>query len=217
MAICSVTEIKKCTVDSSRQDLVAGGPDTKIAVVEWLFDLLDKPANVMPDDTIHEFRPNGNPSEVFRVFYIKHSRSRGALGEIATLLRSITETRLLFTYYPIGAVVVDDISTKVAIQEWLVNELDQPLDAPAPVQQARAKELHEYRPSGTSDDVVRIFYLPDTPTVAEFQRLVTSVRTDSNVRRLFTYNALRAAVLRDTEDRIVTAGKLFEERTQAQR
>ena len=58
------------------------------------------------------------------------------------------------------------------------------------------------------DDVVKVFYLTNTTSVQEFQEIATAIRTVAEIRRVFTYNAQRAMIVRDTVDKVALAEKL---------
>jgi general secretion pathway protein D len=58
------------------------------------------------------------------------------------------------------------------------------------------------------DDVVKVFYLTNTTSVQEFQEIATAIRTVAEIRRVFTYNAQRAMIVRDTADKVALAEKL---------
>ena len=58
------------------------------------------------------------------------------------------------------------------------------------------------------DDVVKIFYVTNSTSVQEFQEIATAVRTVAEIRRVFTYNAQRAMIVRDTIDKVALAEKL---------
>lgn len=58
------------------------------------------------------------------------------------------------------------------------------------------------------DDVVKIFYVTNATSVQEFQEIATAVRTVAEIRRVFTYNAQRAMIVRDTIDKVALAEKL---------
>jgi general secretion pathway protein D len=58
------------------------------------------------------------------------------------------------------------------------------------------------------DDVVKVFYVTNATTVQEFQEIATAIRTVAEIRRVFTYNAQRAMVVRDTVDKVALAEKL---------
>jgi hypothetical protein len=100
---------------------------------------------------------------------------------------------------------------QIALAEWLINELDQPIPE-ALAQQSPNPAAHEDRPSGTGDDVARVFYLTHAQTAQRLQEIATQVRSMTEVRRLFTYNAPRALALRGTADQIALADRLIRER-----
>ena len=57
-------------------------------------------------------------------------------------------------------------------------------------------------------EAVRVFYLPNAYTVQEFQEIANALRTVAEIRRVFTYNAMRALVVRGTPDEIAFVEKL---------
>jgi len=59
------------------------------------------------------------------------------------------------------------------------------------------------------DNVVKVFYLHNITSVQEFQEIVTAVRSITDIRRMFTYNAQNAVMARGTPDQIALAEKLF--------
>jgi general secretion pathway protein D len=58
------------------------------------------------------------------------------------------------------------------------------------------------------DEVVRTFYLTNVTSVQEFQEVATAIRTLTDIRRVFTYNAQKAMVVRGTLDAVGLAEKL---------
>jgi general secretion pathway protein D len=59
------------------------------------------------------------------------------------------------------------------------------------------------------DEVVKVFYLRNPTSVQEFQEIVTAVRSVTDVRRMFTFNAQNAVMVRDTVDKVALVEKLF--------
>src|SRR5260370_25345445 len=59
------------------------------------------------------------------------------------------------------------------------------------------------------DEVVKVFYLKNPTSVQEFQEIGTSVRSATDVSRMFTYNAQNAVMVRDTVDTVALQQKLF--------
>ena len=59
------------------------------------------------------------------------------------------------------------------------------------------------------DNVVRVFYIQNATSVQEFQEIATAVRSLTEIRRVFTYNAQHAILMRGTPDQIALAEKLI--------
>jgi hypothetical protein len=91
----------------------------------------------------------------------------------------------LFTYNALRAVAVRGTPDQAALAEFLFTEIDKPEIEPDSSQQSRSSITHIYRPGG-AEGVLKVFYLPNTKTVQNFQELATTVRTLTSVRRLFT-------------------------------
>jgi general secretion pathway protein D len=58
------------------------------------------------------------------------------------------------------------------------------------------------------DNVVKVFYVTNATSVQEFQEIATAVRTVAEIRRVYTYNAQKAMVVRGTQDQVALAEKL---------
>jgi general secretion pathway protein D len=59
------------------------------------------------------------------------------------------------------------------------------------------------------DEIVKTFYVTNATTVQEFQEIATAVRTLTDIRRVFTYNAQKAMVVRGAADAVGLAEKLI--------
>jgi general secretion pathway protein D len=59
------------------------------------------------------------------------------------------------------------------------------------------------------DEVVKVFYVTNTSTVQEFQEIATAIRTLADIRRVFTYNAQKALIVRGTVDQVALTEKLI--------
>jgi hypothetical protein len=138
-----------------------------------------------------------------RTFYLTHTATTQQFQEVATAIRTIADTQQITTDNDQKRVTIHATAPQIAMAEWLFNELDSPIAQPA--------LPHEYRPQGASDDVVRVFYLITAPTTQDFQEISTLVRTISDIRRVFTYNARNALMVRGTEAQIALADWLVTE------
>ncbi len=59
------------------------------------------------------------------------------------------------------------------------------------------------------DEVVKVFYLQNPTSTQEFSEIVTAVRSVTDVRRMFQFNADNAIVVRDTVDKVALVEKLL--------
>ena len=202
--IRAMTEMTQVSADTAQKTLAVRGTAGQIALADWLFNELDKPPQQTPDTATHEYKlPDSG--EIVRVFYLTHTETVRDLQEVATVVRSIGTIRRMFTYNAPRAVAMRGTAEQVALAEWLFNELNQP------VKQRPDAGPHEYRVPGARDDVVGVFYLTHAPTLQRFQEIATHVRSTTEVRRLFTYNAPRAVALRGTAEQLAMAGRLIKE------
>ena len=93
----------------------------------------------------------------------------------------------------------------------MVQQLDKPAVGQAGVVATQHSSTYEFDTSYDSANIVKVFYLPQTPTIQDFQQFATRLRTITNIRRVFTYNAPRAMALRGTVDQIAMAERIVKE------
>ena len=204
----TIGDIRRLFTYGESTALIARGTAAEIALVEWLVNQLDQPANQAARGTASpEYHPSGTVDDVVRVFYPAYTATQQALQEITTNVRSIANIRRFFTYSQSTAVIVRGTAAEMAFAEWLLNELDQPANQPP-----RTPAPHEYRPSGTVDDVVRVFFLAHAESPQRLQQIATEVRSTTEVKRIFTYTAPRAMTVRGTAAQIAMADKMIAER-----
>lgn len=59
------------------------------------------------------------------------------------------------------------------------------------------------------DDVVKVFYVQNATSVQEFQEITTAVRSVTEIRRVYSYNAQKAILVRGPGDAVMLAEKLI--------
>jgi hypothetical protein len=193
-ALRAITGVGQLSSDTEQPSIKLRGSAVQVALAEWVFNELDSTSNRSPS---REYRVPGEADDIVRVYYLAAQKSVQEQQEIATLIRSITEIPHLFTFSASRAVIVRATDEKVKLADWLVTELDR---TPSPGPGKR-----EYRIPGRADGVVRIFYLTQANSVQELQEAATMIRALIEIRRMFTYNAPKAMVVRGTEDQIKAA------------
>ena len=130
------------------------------------------------------FKP-GAPDEVTRILRLGPSATNRALTEVVTAIRTIADVQRLFPFETGQALIMRATADKVAVAEWLVQDLNQ---------QSHAAGVHQTAIPGESDNVVRLFYLNQPGS--EVAGLVTQLRDTAEIKRVFPLtNAVPAAVV----------------------
>jgi hypothetical protein len=203
-----ITNIPKVPVDASEQSLALHGTAEQVTLAEWLFTNLDKSTDVPPSGAKHEYRMSNTADDVVRLFFLKNPEIPTGVQEIATAVRSLVDVRQMLTYNELRAVAVRGTEEQIRAVEFVFNAMDKP--AIQPGQNLQCFASPEYHMRDPPFNTVRVFYLPNTKTVRDFQEVVTLVRSISYLRYAFTYNAADAVAVRGTDDQMAVAKWLFE-------
>ena len=213
--INNIAEIKQTSIDTKEHALVLHGIASQLALAEWLFPLLDLPTSNLivtqqrQEATKHEYQVD--PDDVVRVFYLSNTATVQSFGEVATAVRSLLGIRRMFTYNALKAIVARGSAEQAAAAEFVLNEMDKPAISTDSSSATQHTHSLEFRTRITEDNILRVFYLPNTKTVTDFQLLSLIVRVTTNARWMFTYNAARAVATRGNEEGLAAAAWLFNE------
>jgi hypothetical protein len=134
-----------------------------------------------------------------RLFYFAHTGDPQNMQEVATLVRTIADIPQLSVNTAQRSMTVRADPERIALTEWLLKRLDQPLP------EQGNSDANEFKLSATPENIVHLVYLTNHQSVKEFQEIATVARTIADIRRVFTYNAPLAMVLRGTADQIALA------------
>src|SRR6266853_2374021 len=157
--------------------LTIGGAAEQLALAEWLVVELDQPDPGRPNPVTHEYRLTGLEN-VVRVYHAAHASTSQELQELATAIRAVTELRLLITENAQRAIVMRGNADQMAVNEWLLSQLDKPRNEPI-----RHSTTSQY--STVDQDnrgVLQVFYVAHAKTFQDFQIVSTAMRTIAEVR-----------------------------------
>jgi hypothetical protein len=200
--LCSaVADLHHVSIGNARHSLAVEGDAGQIAVADWLVRQLEVPA-AGPFPGASQYHPPAGGDDVVRVFYVTQAARPEYLAEIATVIRAVGDIRKVFLYDARKAVAVRGSGAQVALAAWIVDQLNQPAQAPAPAP-------HEYKLAG--DDVARVFALTYPQTPQQLQEIVTLLRSITDIPRLFVCNARRSVILRGPAARVALAAWLVSE------
>lgn len=139
--------------------------------------------------------------QTFKIIYATTDQDA---NEIFTSMRTITDVKVANLDNP-RQLTIEGTADQLRTAEWIVRTLDIPAGASSSNDTLRnIADTH-------GEDTARAFFLPPTLTVQEFNEVMTSVRTITDIRRVFGYSSRRAIVLRDTEEATSAADWLLAE------
>jgi hypothetical protein len=202
--IRTVSAIQDTSTDNEQKSLTVKGTAEQIALAGWLFKELDK-APSSADPAPAEYRAGDN--DLVKVYYINRASDVKNFQEISIFVRTVTEIRTAFTQNARKALALRGAPYQLALADFVISELNQ-------ISIPESPAAHEYRiPPDLNPphdgDTVRIYYLPGTKTVQDFQEVANMARTMTGIRAAFTYNQNRAFGLRASADEIAFADWLL--------
>ncbi|MEK7405208.1 MAG: hypothetical protein AAB225_08880 [Acidobacteriota bacterium] len=207
--IRGIADVRQASIDNAPGSVAVQGTAAQVAVAEWLFYELDKPASRVTPPPTREYRYASD--DIVRVFYLSHAGTPRDLQEIATNVRATADIRRVFLNSARGVVVVRATANQIGMAEWLLSELDKPAGLRPVAQQGQSPAKHEYRVPGATDDVLRVFYLRHARTAQDLQDIATLIRATADIRRVFTSSARTAVVSRGTASQIGMAEWLVDQ------
>lgn len=181
--------------------IVVRGTADQVALTDWLVQQLDVVGPTPGAPTQARQFPGVTDSEV-RVVHPAHTITPVGLQELTNSLRTIADMNRVFPVNAPGVLLFRGNADSVALAEWLVNQLDLPAgqQGPAP---------HEQQLNTRFDKVARVFYLTHAGSAQALQQIVTSVRTEAKVARIYPCSQPQALAVRGTADQISAAADLI--------
>lgn len=202
-----MADIRDVTADPVQRTIALKAPPEQAAIADWLFSQIDNPPGGQISTT-PEYHLTGSRDNVLRLYHVANAPTVQDLQEMATMIRTISDIRYAFTLNAQRVIALRASAPQISMAEWLFQEVDQPL--------TQTHVQHEYFVPESANDVMRVFYLPRSLTVQEFQATATEIRTATQIRRAFTYNAPRALALRGTIDQLAQAARMLQAKGLAQ-
>lgn len=204
----SVSRIPLIFVTNNTRLMVVRTNPANLALAQWIFDNMDQPPGQL-DASPRTFVRKADPAtpeaedalDTVRLLHPKYATTVQDLQEMATVIRSVGEIRMLFADSPTRTILVRSTAPVVDFATAVFSQLDQ--------QQAPPSTAAPFETSvAGTDELLQIIYLPAAKSVAEFQTQVTSIRKQTGIRRVFTYNRTKAMVVRGTPSELAQAGEL---------
>jgi len=193
--IRAITEIPRLFTLTSPRAIVARATSEQLKLAEWIIpDFFRTGA----DTTGREHRMAAAPEGITRVFHLKPTVAIQELQEVATMVRSISDIRRLFTFNPTRALAVRGTAEQIQLAQWLLTQLEKSATAPGDFRMLNG-------------DSVQVHFLPNAGTPAQLHQIAVKVRQTSAIPRLFTCSAPKAMAFRGTPTQIAEANRVLKE------
>jgi hypothetical protein len=173
------------SVDEAKQQITATGTDDGLALAAWLVSQLDTRdvPSAPPQYTVAD-----SPDNSVEIFFLTNTPSQASLNEFVTTLRVVADLQQIFTYSPSHAIAVRGSADKTQLAKWLVKQMDVPAGS--------HPNTAQYKwPNGScAEGVVEVAFLPTVVPERELYQIVTTVRSQADIRYIFTHSSAPQAI-----------------------
>jgi hypothetical protein len=195
----SLGEVRELSMSPEQRTIRVKGTPAQLALAEWLFREVDRPAPPGQSVASEEHKMPGLNNDIVRVIYLQNAMLP-QLQEMAVNVRTIGNITALFTLTPIRAMVLRAPEPNVSFAVWLAKALD----APA------TRTAQQYRFPGDPGDIGLISYFAENTTIQQLQEMAVNLRVIANIRTMGTASAMKALCMRGTSRQMELAGWLIE-------
>jgi hypothetical protein len=126
---------------------------------------------------------------------------------VSTAIRTVADIRRMGTYRSARALAVRGTPDQIGLAAWLVGELEQPA--------GQNPSSNEHRLWTNADPrgevVVRVFHATYAVAPPDLDKLAAGIRNTADIRRISTYKAARAIIVRSTAEQIALGEWLFQQ------
>jgi hypothetical protein len=141
-----------------------------------------------------------------RTFSFSAERTLPEMAETTVVIRAMTDGATVSTDLANRTLAVTGTPDQLAIGAWLFSALEEPAlgssDDGSPI-------VKEYPLAG--GETVHVDYLPGVGSMQGMQEIVTLVRSTTDLRRAYTGNRVRAAIMRGPRDQVELSDWLLSE------
>ena len=135
--------------------------------------------------------------DIVRVFHFNQADTEQGLQEMTVVVQAIADMKIAADPAH-GTFSLRGTADQVALAEWLLNQLDQPVPS------SHQPAAYDYQ-EAKRDPAVRVFRLANIDTPQGLNEVTAAIRTIGDINRVRPYAAQRAVVVRGTADQAALA------------
>jgi hypothetical protein len=200
-AVRAIPEIREIYPVSRARAIVARADQDRLDAAEWIFRQLSGPAaDAAPSRPESKSGMTGarGPQQL-RVLWTRERLPPQSFQEIVNAIRTIPELTKVFPVVGKGAVALAGEADRIAVAEWLFQQLDRPTPDPS---------LGSPSHDGPSGDAVQVFFMSASLSEDNFRAAVNRLRATTRSPQVFPCTSARAVVVRGTPAQLSQAGEL---------
>ncbi len=195
----TVADVQKVFIYTANHAIVMRGPEWQVAFAAWITDQINQSGQQKPDATPREFTVGGPDFRGLghgaRINFHTGMTSPQQMQELLTVLRVIGDIQKIFNYTATHALIFRAGDTDLQRAEWMIQRFDLP--------EGQSPGASTFTAS-TGDDVTRMFQLRNA-TPQSLQTVVTGLRSDLKMSKVFATPTPPYIVMRGTTDQIAAA------------
>ena len=202
----TVGDIRNLSINPAPASVTIQGTPDELAMSGWIVHQLDQPASP-PPSTSSQFLVAGKSDDVIQVFHLAHiPTAPQAMQEILTVLRTVADIQKIFNYTPLTDIVIRGPAAQIALAQYLIGSFDV-----VPGTVTTSQEFpYLAPPPNHGPEVVRVFYLRNSPTPQAVQEVLTTLRVVAEIQKIFNYTPLTAMAIRGSASDLATAEFLIQ-------
>lgn len=180
--IRTVGQIRTVGVENGSTIHVEGTPE-EIAFAQWVVKQVDRPAGWQPSAQDLENPATRTFENKARLFYLPENISVQSTQETLTIIRTVLDAQKIFNTTSRHALIAAGTPAELEAMEWLLKALVTPTSEP-------------YRIADPRFDTLRVFALAPTTTAQQTQEVLTHLRRDLRIQKVFNLNTPPTIVVR---------------------
>ena len=206
----SICEVREVTADWKAHTITVTGNPDQLALVGWLRNELDHPADARPGDfEVSDTTFNDARSPAIKVFNPVHLTTPQQLQEAINGVRSIAEAQRVVSMTAEGAIVLRSDADHAAFAEWVLREADTAAAGKAPREASQYTFTDPMMRPAMRVSQARVYHPAGAWTAADLQETVNALRVISGAMRVAYFTAGSAIALRGSDDQVAIADWLI--------
>lgn len=196
----TVGKMKQLEPNTVSGTLIVKGDALELALAEWLIPKLD--SATASGAGAQEYRVSGN--DVVLVYSLAHTATLTGMQEIITTLRTVGDIQYVYNVNAAKVIPVRGTPSQIALAKFMISELD------LAEQQRETPVIHTFVFTENPSTAV-VYGLVHTPNTTSLQEMITTLRTVSQVQKVYNVTGPKLLSFRETPEMVPVVEWLISE------